>query len=247
MATALSTSERRAIQRLYAAALTARGAHHRAKQLLRCVLEDERQEITGYRSWRCQYRNCLICCWRYSQRLTRRYVRKIEKIRCDDYRLGFLTLTIPNVSSLSSELYKGLAANQKSLFRRAPFKDRMVAGVSKIETDFNYESQDFHPHTHMILIYEQCIPQEEIVEAWCDLIYPQPSHYVLSDVPGHEGEPCLAWIKKIDPEAIRRAVNYLFKYRPIKEAEAFAEYDCAVRKIRLVQSYGALRGRTGRA
>jgi hypothetical protein len=247
MVTSSRTVERRANQRLNAAALTARGEHHRAKGLIHCVLEDERREVTGYRTWRCQQRHCLFCCRRYSQRLTRKYARKIERLMGNDYRVSLLTLTVPNTPSLSPKLYKWLAINLKRLLRRHPFIGRVVGAVARIETDFNSDSQDFHPHIHVILIYKQCISQREIAEAWRDLTSPQPNDYALSDVPGCVSQPCIVWIEKIAPEAIREKVGYLFKFKPFKDAEAFAEYDCAVRNVRLVQTYGALRGRFRKA
>jgi hypothetical protein len=174
-------------------------------------------------------------------------MRKIDRLMCDDYRISFLTLTIPNTLSLSPELYKGLAMNIKRLLRRYPFKGRVVGAVARIETDFNSDSQDFHVHIHMILIYRKCIPQREIEDAWRGLIGPQLNCYAISDVPGRESVPCIVWIEKIKAEAIRRQVGYLFKFKPFKDAEAFAEYDCAVKNVRLIQTYGALRGRIRKA
>ena len=246
MDTSSSRAERRARQRLNAAALASRGEHHRAKRLIDCLLEDERKEVTGYRTWSCQHRYCLFCCWRYSQRLTRKNVRKIERLMGANSRLCFVTLTIPNTPSLSPELYKWLSTNLKKLMRRYPFKDRVIGAIARIETDFNSISQDFHVHIHMIIIYRQCIPQNEIVEAWRNLIHPQLNDYALSDVPGREGSPCVVWIKKIAPEAIKQTLNYMFKFAPFKDADAFAEYDCAVRNVRLVQTFRALRGRIRR-
>lgn len=243
MSKASSRSARRAQQRLNAAALTTRGEHHRAKRLVRCVLEDEKREETGYRTWRCQYRNCLFCCWRYSRRIMSKYMRKIERLMCDDYRVSFLTLTVPNTLSLSPQLYKELGINLKRLLRRYPFKGRVVGAVARIETDFNPVSQDFHVHIHIILVYKKCIPQKELEDAWRSLIGSQLIGYELSDMPGRESAPCVVWIEKIKPEAIRRQVGYLFKFKPFESAEAFAEYDCAVKNVRLVQTYGALRGR----
>jgi hypothetical protein len=247
MGKASSRSDRRALQRLNAAALTVRGRHQRAKRLVDCVLQDEKKEATGYRTWRCQHRNCLFCCWKYWRGFIENYLRKINKLTGNDYRLSFLTLTIPNVLSLSPDLYRELAANLKKMMRRYPFKCRVVGAVARIETDYNSHSQDFHIHIHIILIYSQCIPQKEIVEAWSDVMGPQPSVYELSDVPGRESKPCVVWIEKIKPGTLRRTVRYVFKFEPFEEAEAFAEYDCAVRNVRLVQSFGALFERNRKA
>lgn len=175
----------------------------------------------------------------------REYARKIGRLIGVDPRLFFLTLTIPNTPSLSPKVYKWLAANLKKLMRRYPFKDNVVWAVARIETDFNSQSQDFHVHIHMILVCNQYIPQKDIAVVWRDLLGPQPN--TLSDVLGRDSAPCIVHIKKIKPESIRKVVSYLFKYRPIKEAEAFAEYECAVKNVRLVQSFGALRGRHGKA
>ena len=241
------TSQRRARQQLNAAALASRGEHHRAKRLIDCLLEDERKEVTGYRTWSCQHRYCLFCCRRYSQRLVRKNVRKIERLMGTDSILCSLTLTVPNTPSISPRLYKWLSTNLKGLMRRYPFKGCVLGAVARIETDYNSDSQDFHPHIHAILICRQYIPQRKIAEAWRDLINPQLSNYEPPDTPGREGSPCVVWIKKIAPEAIERTLDYMFKFAPFKDAEIFAEYDCAVRNVRLVQTFGALRGRIRRA
>jgi hypothetical protein len=247
MGRAASRSDRRAQQRLYAAALTARGKQYRAKRLVDCVLQDEKKEATGYRTWRCQHRNCLFCCWKYWRGFIENYLRKINKITHNNYRLSLLTLTIPNVPSLSPELYRELAANLKKLMRRYPFKGRVVGAVARIETDFNPHSQDFHIHIHIILIYSQCLPQEEIAEAWRDVMGQLPNVYELSDAPCQASKPCVVWIEKIKPGTLRRTVRYIFKFEPFKDAEAFAEYDCAVRSVRLVQSFGTLFERNRKA
>lgn len=238
MATASRTSERRARQRLNVAALIARGEHYRAKRLLDCVLQDEKKEATGYRTWSCQHRNCLFCGWKHSQRFSRRYVRKVGRNISNADRLSLLTLTIPNVLSLSPQLYKWLAVCVKRLLRRDLFRDRVIAAIVVIETIYNPDSQDFHVHIHAILVYEQCIPQKETVEAWRSLTASPPDGLTLSDAPER-----VVWIRKINPKSIRQTVGYLFKFKPIEDAEAFAEYDCAVKNVRLVQSFGALRGR----
>jgi hypothetical protein len=243
MATASRKSERRAEQRLNAAALIARGMDHRAKRLIACVLQDEKREETGYRTWKCQQRHCLFCGWRHWKRLRFKYSRRIERLMRADYRLSLLTLTIPNVLSLNPGIYRFLSINLKKLLRKYLLQGRVIGAVARIETDFNSDSQDFHVHIHAILIYRRCIPQEEIAEAWRNLMSLMLIDYVPSDIPGRESSSCFVWIEKVEPEEIRETVRYLFKFDPIKGAEAFAEYDCAVRNVRLVQAYGALRGR----
>lgn len=238
MATASRTSERRAIQRLHAAALTARGEHYRAERLLDCVLQDERKEATGYRTWSCEHRNCLFCGWKYSKSFIQRYGLRSENLMANGYRLSFLTLTIPNVLWLTPELYNWLPACFKKLMRRDPFRGRVVGAIIVTETDFNSDSQDFHVHIHGILSYQQCPPKEEIEEAWCDLTALPPD-----GVPPLESPERIVWINKIEQDSIKKTVGYLFKFKPIEDAEAFAEYVCVVENIRLVHSYGVLRKR----
>lgn len=160
MATALCTSERRTRQRLHAAALSARGEHNCAKRLLDCALQDEKKEATGFRTWRCGHRHCLFCGRKYSKRLTRHYGLRSEELMANGYRLSFLTLTTPNVHWLTPQLYRWLFDCFKGLMCRDPFRWRVDGAIIVIETDFNPDSQDFHPHIHGILSYQQCIPQE---------------------------------------------------------------------------------------
>jgi hypothetical protein len=238
MATTSRKSERRARQRLNAAALMARGEERRAQRLLDCVLQDERKEMTGYRTWSCQHRNCHYCGWKNSQKSSRRYVRKVEKTISSDDRLSFLTLTIPNVLAPSPQIYRWLSGCFKNLLHRDPFRGCVVGALVVIETVFNPDSQTYHIHLHAILIYTKCISQKEIAKAWHALTVSPPDGLDLPDAPGR-----VAWIKKIDPKTIRQMVSYLFKFKPIEDAEAYAEYDCAVKNVRLVQTYGAMRGR----
>jgi hypothetical protein len=238
MATASRTSERRARQRLNAAALIARGEQHRARRLLDCVLQDEKKEATGYRTWSCQHRNCLFCGWKHSKRLSCSKLRRTEKILANGHRGSLLTLTIPNVLSLSPLLYRWLAACFKRLLRRDLFRERVIGAIVIIETVFNPASQDFHVHIHAILVYKQCISQKETVEAWRSLTASPPDGLILSDALER-----VVWIKKINLKSIKQTVGYLFKFKPIEDAGAYAEYDCAVKNVRLVQTFGALRGR----
>lgn len=173
-----------------------------------------------------------------------KFTREIERYLGDGYRMSFGTFTVPNTPSLSREQYKWLSKKLRRLLRRRPFKGRVFAAVAVIESDFNSDSQDWHVHIHIILIYDLCIPQREIEDAWRDLVNSE-FNYVQSDVPGRVNPPCIVWIKKVELEDLRQTVNYLFKPQTFDNADAFAEYDCAVRNIRLVHSYGALRGRNG--
>lgn len=239
MVTASRTSERRARQQLHAAALAARGEHYRAKQLLDCALEDEIKGATGYRTWRCQQRTCLICGWRYSKRLIRLYGSMSENLLAKGFRLSFLTLTIPNVVWLKPNLYRWLSASFKKLRHRELFRDRVNGAISIIETDFYPDSQEYHVHIHGLLSYQQCIPQEELAEAWSKLTALPPDGFPVTDAPERVVD-----IRKVDPESIKEVLDYMFKFNPIEDPEAFAEYDCAVRNVRLVNAYGIMR--TGR-
>jgi hypothetical protein len=155
----------------------------------------------------------------------------------EEYRLSFLTLTIPNAPWLKPELYRWMSACFKKLRRRDPFRNRVDGAITVIETDFNPHSQDFHPHIHSILSYQRCPPQDEIEEAWSELTAIPPDGF-----PPPDATERVVWIKRIDPDSIKQCVDYTFKFNPIEDAEAFAEYCCAVENIRLVNAYGTLRG-----
>jgi hypothetical protein len=121
--------------------------------------------------------------------------------------------------------------------RRYPFRDRVNGTITVIETDYNQYSADFHVHIHGIISYEECIPQEEIETVWRKLTAIPPEGFPVTDPPER-----IVWIKKIESKSIWSTVGYLFKFRPIEDAEAFAEYDCAIDRVRLIRTYGAMRG-----
>jgi hypothetical protein len=158
------------------------------------------------------------------------------------YRLSFLTLTIPNVLWLTPQLYIWLSDCFKKLMRRDPFKNRLNGAIIVIETDFNPYPQDFHVHIHGIFSYEECIPQEELELVWRKLTAILPEGFPVTGSPKR-----IVWIKKIEPKSIWSTTGYLFKFRPIEDAVAFAEYDCAIENVRLVRAYGAMRGGSRKA
>ncbi|HKQ03729.1 MAG TPA: protein rep [Blastocatellia bacterium] len=205
--------------------------------------------------FRCQLRYCEFCHWRDSRRIFRKYFRRLLACVDEGYRLAILTLTIRNLSSIRSQDYDRLSQNLKMFFQHDLFKQHVYGGLSRIETTFNDNRQEFHPHIHIIIAYRACISQNEIKAVWKALTA-DIEDYEPSDSPAAQASSRSTWIKKIEfnksnpariRKAIRGALNYVCKFNPIASPEAFANYYCATNGKRLVRAYGGLRRRFVRA
>src|ERR1044072_3115594 len=83
-------------QQQNADALIEYGADGLARRFVRCASENERREKEGFSTWRCQHRHCEFCSRTYGQKTIWKYEPKLERLVLVGYRLGTLTLTVPN-------------------------------------------------------------------------------------------------------------------------------------------------------
>lgn len=203
--------------------------------------------------FRCQLRFCEFCQWRDSRRIFRKYFRRLLACVDDGYRLAILTLTIRNLSSINSQNYDHLAQSLKALFQHPIFKQYVYGGLARIETTFNVDRAEFHPHIHIIIIYRACIPQNEIKALW-QALTAGVEDYEPVDLPAAQPSTRSTWIRKIEfaesnppsvRRTLRRALNYICKFNPIGDPEAFASHFHATSGKRLVRAYGVLRGQFG--
>jgi hypothetical protein len=143
-------------------------------------------------------------------------------------------------------------ASYRKLLRRYPFKGRAIGSIARVEVDYNADTQEFHIHIHAILVYKQCIPQEEIKVAWFKLTKQVADYIELRDSPNKSDTPRSVWIDKIEVDdenvfrgdsAIGDALGYISKFRPFNDPEAFAQFECSAKGFRFVRAYGALYGK----
>jgi Replication protein. len=250
MVTASRAAKRRR-QRQNADALKEYGAADLARRFDRCASENERRQKGEFSTWRCQHRHCEFCARIYSQKTIWKYEPKLARLVLVGYRLCLLTLTIRNSFAINLRQLEWLFMNYRKLQRRHPFKGRVIGSIARIEVDYNPDTQEFHVHIHAILVYQQCVPQEEIKAAWFHLTKQEADYIELKDSPSQADIPRSVWIDKIEAEnenafgedlAIRNALGYVSKFRPFSDSEAFAQYECTARGFRLIRAYGALYG-----
>lgn len=199
----------------------------------------------------CQLRHCEFCNWRELKRVRKKHLNRF--LRCVDagFRIALLTLTVPNVLTITGQEYDRLYECLKKLLNHPSVKPHIYGGLAKIETTFNADRGEFHPHFHILIIYRACIPQKRIKALWAaltaDLENPE-----LSDVPISQDSNRSVWIKRIGFDrsdltsvrsAVKRSIEYICKFNPIADPEAFASFYCATKGKRLVRAFGGLRKR----
>ena len=217
-------------------------------------MEDCKTVDRVYPQFRCQLRVCEFCYWRESKRIYKRYANKLHDYVDGGFRLAILTLTIPNLSHISSQDYDRLFQKLKKLFQDNGVKIYLIGGLAKIETTYNADRQEFHPHIHIIIVYTDCISQKEIKPIW-EALTAATDDYELSDTPLHHSSKRSVRFEEIefnenDPASISRAIkkvlNYICKFNPIADPDAFASIYCATKGKRLIRAYGGLRNRLRR-
>jgi hypothetical protein len=197
----------------------------------------------------CRLRHCEFCFWRESRRARKQYLLRF--IDCVDggLRIAILTLTVPNVSTLNSQVYDRLFERLKELLNLDYVRRYIYGGVAKIETTYNGDQEAFHPHFHVLIVYKACIPQKKIKALWA-ILTADLKNYEFSDAPTSYDSSRSVWIKRIKfdsskqasvRKAIRDSLNYLCKFNPINDPEAFASFYCATKGKRLIRAYGGLR------
>jgi len=153
------------------------------------------------------------------------------------------------VSALNSQDYDRLFERVKEFLSLEYVRRYIFGGVAKIETTYNAEHQEFHVHIHILIVYKACIPQKKIKALWGNLTADM-GNYEPSDFPASTVSNRSVWIKSVklnrsNPASIRKAVknslNYLCKFNPIDDPQAFAIMYGATKGKRLVRAYGGLR------
>ena len=214
-------------------------------------MENCNSQQNGSYWFRCQLRHCEFCNWRESKRVRKKHLNRFLWCVDVDLRIALLTLTVPNVFTVKDQDYDRLFESLKKLLNHPSVKPSIYGALAKIETTFNADLEEFHPHFHILIVYRTCIPQKRIKALWAALTTDLQS-YEPSDVPASQVPSRSVWINKIgfnknDPISVRSAVkkslNYICKFNPIADPEAFASFYCATKGKRLVRAFGGLRKR----
>ena len=113
----------------------------------------------------CKLPLCPICSWRRSEKIHGQVYRVINHLEesGEDYRYIFLTLTIRSVPG--EELVDALD-NMKNawnrLVRREAVKKMSKGWIRTLEISYNYKTETFHPHLHVIMAVDSGYLDEKV-------------------------------------------------------------------------------------
>lgn len=181
------------------------------------------------------------------------------------YKLIFLTLTIKNLSKIDKIVYKNLLKNWRKfqynflLGRTTKRKENgekcnvyngsCVGGIMTIETTYNNNKQNWHPHIHALLICKDYLNQKKASEYW----------YKLT------GDSFIVSLNKVRPKknfyktevnnkveygligGVIETVKYLAKLNKDMPGEKIVELAEALKRVRCVNAFGVLKGYMVRA
>ncbi len=243
-----------------AAALLRLGETNLANRLAKCALERERwindqKNQSVYQPSQCGLRFCEFCYWRTSKETRRQYIHRLVYCVNQGFRLLDLTLTIPNISQIGRTDYDCLFACFRDFLSRNEIRECFIGTLIKLETTFNENSQEYHPHLHCLMVYQKCVPYQIIREVWGEVTFSFTRSLDERDIPGAYLFYRSVKVEKIKVDytsvaalqrEVKKRVNYLCKYNHIFDPDAFAH--CALATIRkpLIRSYGILRGKSAR-
>lgn len=179
--TAAKVASRKMAARLYAV-----GLNTRAARMWTCgeylIVRQTADGLTADAPQLCRDRLCPVCSWRLSRRRFAEMMAVFNAIAPEmvakNYTSTMLTLTIRNMAlpDLHAAI-DGMSQAWHNLIRREAF--RQVAGWARsLEITYNAESKTYHPHMHIILIWEKyddsAATAETIRQGWksvCKLDY----------------------------------------------------------------------------
>lgn len=126
----------------------------------------------------CRDRLCPMCNWRRSMKIFSQ-VSEIMDLIEKDYEFLFLTLTVPNCSSLSlSDWIDKLIKSFNRLIKRKKIDNILCGYFRALEITYNERSKYFHPHLHIILAVKKSyfqsyyyIRHDEWLHMWNNAVY----------------------------------------------------------------------------
>lgn len=92
----------------------------------------------------CNHRLCPLCGWHRSQKARRRMKTMFDRL----IHPVFITLTVPNVPSISKHTFHGIRKKVRQFL--AQHKEQFPGGVYAIETTYNRTERTWHVHAHVL-------------------------------------------------------------------------------------------------
>lgn len=174
---------------------------------------------------RCNHRACPLCGPLRAAELQRGVLRATAKMD----QMRFLTLTIVSTDDPLAKRIDHLRQSFSRLRRQKAWKNHVKGGVVTVEVTWNPRTQQWHPHLHM-LIDGTYFPSKAIKAAWQEAT----------------GDSDIVHISR--PAGRFAAAAYVAKYAskgmdfPTAPDRRIAEWNHAIRSVRLAQTFGSLHG-----
>jgi hypothetical protein len=212
-----------------AEALAETGLRHLASRLGACHTRFRRYRCSNGHSWAWPYRPCnlRVCAFEARLRSARAAKRWGPVLGALD-RPKHLVLAMPNVPQ--GELKDGIRRlwGAFARLRRKSVWALVRGAVVALEVTFNRRAKTWHPHLHAILDAPY-LPWESLMAAWREASGAK------------QGESRTCWIGAADSGAIRELVKYVTKMASlVRYPEALEEFLRAVKRMRMLRSYGSL-------
>lgn len=193
----------------------------------------------------CRDRLCPTCAWRLSLKKFAEMCCTLQAIGEDlhTYGAGFLTLTVKNCSAQGLNMtLKKMAADWNRMLQQKLCKGVFAGWARSVEITYNPIRRTFHPHFHIILLYEELFTVGEMHEmlrkAWNKAA--RLDYEAITDFRAIEPEGA-----NIDNDAFYGAIVETFKYAvksdDLEEMDVatFRTFVQAIQGVRFV-SYGGI-------
>ncbi len=182
---------------------------------------------------------CPNCAARRSKPLQEKILKRVNQSK---YRYFFLTLTVRNYKDLTRESLKRLNKQFAKLRGFDVWKKEIRGGVYSVETTYNAETQEWHPHFHVLLESRRRLPN-----SWLGLVKEEwrritGSHVIrLERMYGTDRRG--RKYRRINRSGLKELVKYAtktasFGYSP----ELVDTFLIAFENVRRMQSFGSFLG-----
>lgn len=192
----------------------------------------------------CRDRLCPTCAWRLSLKKFAEMCCTLQSIEgLHSYGAGFLTLTVRNCSPQGLGMaLKKMAADWNRMLQQTAIKGLFVGWARSVEITYNPKKKSFHPHFHIIVLYEELLSVGEMHEmlrkAWNKAA--RLDYEAITDFRAIESSDA-----NLDNDGFYSAIVETFKYAvksdDIEEMDipTFRTFVQAIQGVRFV-SYGGI-------
>jgi plasmid rolling circle replication initiator protein Rep len=122
--------------------------------------------------WLCRDRLCPVCKWRLSIKRYCLMFPVFQELVQDygDKRFSFITLSVKNckVDNIKATVKKMYKIWQNMQMRKI-CKENLKGFARSFEITYNDKRRDFHPHFHVIAMWEDSAYHDELIRAWLEI------------------------------------------------------------------------------